>query len=148
MKLTATTQLSLVAVMQGPGGPDEERSGGFARGGWARPPSPLSDNRAMAFICEAYGRTDGFLFESNRGTRSSGRPAPAVRSESAPLVRAVRRASSRGLNPLAGRPTMLQQPSYVPQRCDSPRCVIQVTLGSPEAHRRWVRRPSTVRVPR
>ena len=43
MKLTTTTQVSVDAVMQGNGGPDENRSGGFERGGWARPPKPLLD---------------------------------------------------------------------------------------------------------
>jgi hypothetical protein len=48
--------------MQGPGGPAEDRSGGFERGGWARPPKPLFDNEAMTFICEVYQRADAFLF--------------------------------------------------------------------------------------
>ncbi|HYU61757.1 MAG TPA: dihydrofolate reductase family protein [Solirubrobacterales bacterium] len=59
MKLTTTTQVSVDGVMQGPGGPDEDRSGGFERGGWAM---PLFDNEARAFLVGVYGRADAFLF--------------------------------------------------------------------------------------
>jgi hypothetical protein len=45
MKLTTTTQVSVDGVMQGNGGPEENRSGGFERGGWARPPSRCSTTR-------------------------------------------------------------------------------------------------------
>ncbi|MDT1062472.1 dihydrofolate reductase family protein [Paracoccus sp. CPCC 101403] len=36
-KIVAITYVSLDGVMQGPGGPDEDRSGGFALGGWTVP---------------------------------------------------------------------------------------------------------------
>ena len=48
--------------MQGLGGPDEDRRGGFERGGWQRPPGPLFDDEAAAFLAEVYQRGDAFLF--------------------------------------------------------------------------------------
>ena len=59
MKLTTTTLVSVDGVMQGNGGPDEDRSGGFERGGWAM---GLFDSEAMAFVYEVYQRADAFLF--------------------------------------------------------------------------------------
>jgi dihydrofolate reductase len=59
MKLTTTTQVSVDGVMQGPGGPEENRSGGFERGGWAM---PHFDNEAMTVMDEIYRRADAFMF--------------------------------------------------------------------------------------
>jgi dihydrofolate reductase len=59
MKLTTTTQVSVDGVVQGNGGPDENRSGGFERGGWAR---PLFDSEAMTFVDQVYQRADALLF--------------------------------------------------------------------------------------
>jgi len=59
MKLTTTTQVSVDGVMQGPGGSDEDRRGGFERGGWAM---PLVDNEVMTFVEQVYRRADAFLF--------------------------------------------------------------------------------------
>lgn len=59
MRLTSTTQLTVDGVMQGGGGRDEDRSGGFERGGWAM---PLADNEAMTYIKQVYQRADAFLF--------------------------------------------------------------------------------------
>ena len=59
MKLTTVTNVSVDGVMQGLGGPDEDRSGGFERGGWAL---PLFDNEAEAFLAAVYQRAAAFLF--------------------------------------------------------------------------------------
>ena len=59
MKLTTTTQVSVDGVVQGNGGREENRSGGFERGGWAL---PLFDSEAMAFVDQVYQRADAFLF--------------------------------------------------------------------------------------
>jgi dihydrofolate reductase len=62
LKLTTITNVSVDGVMQGLGGPDEDRRGGFERGGWQRPPGPLFDDEAAAFLGEVYQRADAFLF--------------------------------------------------------------------------------------
>src|SRR5947209_19739980 len=59
MKLTTITNISVDGVMQGLGGADEDRSGGFERGGWA---PPLFDDEAATFLGEVYQRADAFLF--------------------------------------------------------------------------------------
>ena len=59
MKLTTTMQVSVDGVMQAPGGPDEDRGGGFERSGWAM---PLVDNEVMTFVEQVYRRADAFLF--------------------------------------------------------------------------------------
>ena len=59
MKLTTITHVSLDGVMQGLGGADEDRRGGFERGGWA---IPLFDNEAETFLVGVFGCADAFLF--------------------------------------------------------------------------------------
>jgi dihydrofolate reductase len=59
MKLTVTENVSLDGVMQGLGGPDEDRRGGFERGGWAL---PLLDEEVGAVLDEIYARANAFLF--------------------------------------------------------------------------------------
>jgi dihydrofolate reductase len=59
MKLTATAQLSVDGVMQGPGAPVPGivETGGFDRDGWAH-----FDTEAGAAMDEIYRRADAFLF--------------------------------------------------------------------------------------
>src|SRR5919107_91364 len=59
MKLTTNTNVSVDGVMQGLGGPEEDRSGGFERGGWAL---PHFDSETAALTGQVYQRADAFLF--------------------------------------------------------------------------------------
>src|SRR3712207_886728 len=59
MKLTTNTNVSVDGVMQGLGGPDEDRRGGFERGGWAM---PYFDSETAALTGQVYQRADAFLF--------------------------------------------------------------------------------------
>jgi dihydrofolate reductase len=59
MKLTTITHVTVDGVMQGLGGADEDRSGGFDRGGWAL---PLFGGEAATFLDEVFQRADAFLF--------------------------------------------------------------------------------------
>jgi dihydrofolate reductase len=60
MKLTTITQVSVDGVVQGNGSREENRRGGFERGGWAR--GPVFDDEALTFVGQAYQRADAFLF--------------------------------------------------------------------------------------
>ena len=59
MRLTITTNVSVDGVMQGLGGPDEDRRGGFDRGGWA---PPLVDTETGDYLDQGYGGAAAFLF--------------------------------------------------------------------------------------
>src|ERR687888_1971223 len=60
MKLPTMTPATGDGVMQGNGGStDEDRRGGFGRGGWAM---GVFDNETMTFINQTYQRADAFLF--------------------------------------------------------------------------------------
>ncbi|MEU4834548.1 dihydrofolate reductase family protein [Streptosporangium sp. NPDC023615] len=59
MKLTTITHVSVDGVTQGLGAVDEDRRGGFERGGWAL---PLFDDEGETFLGQVFQRADAFLF--------------------------------------------------------------------------------------
>lgn len=57
-KLKVMTFVSLDGVVQGPGGPDEDRDGGFDQGGWA---VPHFDKELIDLIAERTSQADALL---------------------------------------------------------------------------------------
>jgi dihydrofolate reductase len=58
VNLTASMMLSLDGVYQGPGGPDEDRRGGFERGGWT---AGHADTEMGPFLLAMFERADALL---------------------------------------------------------------------------------------
>jgi dihydrofolate reductase len=58
MKLTASMMLTLDGVYQGPGGREEDRRGGFERGGWT---ASHADKDMGLFLDALFGRADALL---------------------------------------------------------------------------------------
>lgn len=57
-KLSLITFLTLDGVMQAPGGPEEDPSGGFEYGGWQ---APVMDEGLTRFVTEVFDRSAAFL---------------------------------------------------------------------------------------
>ena len=58
MKLTARMMLTVDGVYQGPGAPDEDRRGGFERGGWV---AAHFDDETGRFVTAVFERADALL---------------------------------------------------------------------------------------
>jgi dihydrofolate reductase len=57
-KIVVNAFLTLDGVMQAPGGPDEDRDGGFSHGGWQ---APYVDDVLLRLVTEGIADADGFL---------------------------------------------------------------------------------------
>ncbi|MBM7440045.1 dihydrofolate reductase family protein [Streptomyces sp. HB132] len=57
-RLTLTTFVSLDGVMQAPGGPEEDTTGGFGYGGWM---VPFADDELGAFVNDVFDRSGAYL---------------------------------------------------------------------------------------
>ena len=57
-KIVVNAFLTLDGVMQAPGGPDEDRDGGFAHGGWQ---APYANDVMGRLVTEGITEADGFL---------------------------------------------------------------------------------------
>ena len=74
-RVVVSTFLSLDGVMQGPGGPDEDRSGGFDQGGWL---VPYADEDMGRFMVDWMAKAGSFLLggRPTRSSRRTGRTSP------------------------------------------------------------------------
>jgi dihydrofolate reductase len=107
-KLVVSTFVTLDGVMQAPGGPDEDPSGGFEHGGWHL---PYFDEMSQTWVVENVAGADAFLF-GRRTYESLGGYWPQAPEEeqaiAAPLNERLKHVVSSTLaEPLSWQPASL-----------------------------------------
>jgi dihydrofolate reductase len=110
-RLIVTTFVTLDGVMQGPGGPEEDTSGGFTQGGWT---VPHFDEQVGAFM----GETMGVPFDLVLGRRTYDIfagfwPNASEEEGGAPLNAATKYVASRGRPELTWERSVLLGPDPV-----------------------------------
>ena len=83
MKLTASMMVTLDGVYQGPGGPDEDRRGGFDRGGWTAPYGDEEGWRFLTACSSAPTRSCSDARPGRSGSRTGRSTTAAIRSPTA-----------------------------------------------------------------
>ena len=86
-KLVATTFVTVDGVYQAPGGPEEDRSGGFEQGGWL---APHFDEAGGAFMGDVFSRAGSFLLGRKTYEIFAGY-WPQVTDENNPVASALNR---------------------------------------------------------
>ena len=86
-KLVVTTFVTVDGVYQAPGGPEEDRSGGFEQGGWL---APHFDEATGAFMGDVFSRAGSFLLGRKTYEIFAGY-WPQVTDENNPVASALNR---------------------------------------------------------
>ena len=127
MKVATNTNVSLDGVMQGLGGADEDRRGGFERGGWAM---PHLDEETAVLTGQVYQRADAFMFgrwtyetfARSWGTMADSDDPIAVALNTRPKYVASTTLSDRSGRIRQSYPQMSRMPSAISRRSRGPSC--------------------------